>query len=37
MAGNVTSVDIAATAVGAFVGGALLGDLVALAGGARKA
>ena len=37
MAANVTGVDVAATAVGAFVGGAVLGDLVALAGGARKA
>lgn len=36
MGANVTSVAVAATAVGAFVGGALVADVVGLARGARK-
>jgi len=37
MGGNVTGIGVAATAVGAFVGAVVLGDLVGLAKGARKA
>jgi hypothetical protein len=37
MGANVTGVDVAATAVGAFVGGVVLGDLVSIAFGGRKA
>ena len=37
MGANVNSVGVAATALGAFVGGVVLGDLVGLARGARKA
>lgn len=34
---NVTGVDVAATALGAFIGGVVLGDLVGIARGSRKA
>ena len=36
MGANITSVTVAATAVGAFVGGALVGDVIGLARGAGK-
>lgn len=35
--GNATGVDVAATAVGAVVGGILLGDVVAMVSAGRKA
>ena len=34
---NVTGVDVAATALGAFLGGVVLGDVAGLARGSRKA
>ncbi len=37
MGADVTSVAVAATAVGAFIGAVVLGDLVGLATGGRKA